>query len=166
MKPIDAEGTSVDANVFGKGRKPYIQDGIGDHMKKTVVLALALTCVLALAGCTKNDAYEIRITVPAASTEEIIYQEYFAYSDDEISPTGDTITISTGEGLGDTLVVLKPVEVTEENAYDPTYLTPGMPVEMDVEKGAWFKVGVALQNTTDVDKTVSVVVEGVEVRVE
>ena len=47
-----------------------------------------------------------------------------------------------------------------------TYLTPGMPVEFDAVRGEWFKVGVAVQNPTDVDKTVSVVVEGVEVGIE
>lgn len=55
--------------------------------------------------------------------------------------------------------------VKEENAYEPTYLTPGMPVEMDVEKGAWVKIGVAMQNPTDTDITVYVEVEGVEVRI-
>lgn len=41
--------------------------------------------------------------------------------------------------MGDTEVVLKTVEVKEENAYEPTYLTPGMPVEMDVDKGERFE---------------------------
>ncbi len=42
-----------------------------------------------------------------------------------------------GDGLGDTEVVLEPVEVREENAYDEiAYMTLGMPVKMDVEKGA------------------------------
>ena len=122
--------------------------------------------ILTLTGCGKNDTYRIRITVPAGSTEEIVYQEDFAYSDEEISPKGNKITIYSGEGLGDTEVVLKPIEVKEENAYEPTYLTPGMPVEMDVEKGAWFKIGVSIQNPTDTDKTVYVEVEGVEVRIE
>ena len=135
-------------------------------MKKMIALVLTLVCVCGLVGCGKNDIYKIRITVPAGSTEEIIYQEDFVYSDEEISPTGNTITISSGEGLGDTEVVLKPIEVKEENAYEPTYLTPGMPVEMDVEKGAWFKIGVAMQNDTDIDKVVYVEVEGVEVRIE
>ena len=135
-------------------------------MKKLIALVLALVCVLGMVGCGKNDTYKIRITVPAGSTEEIIYQEDFAYSDEEISPTGNTITISSGEGLGDTEVVLKPIEVKEENAYEPTYLTPGMPVEMNVEKGAWFKVGVSMQNPTDTDIVVYVEVEGVEVRIE
>ncbi|MFR8122224.1 MAG: hypothetical protein ACLU77_10910 [Waltera sp.] len=31
---------------------------------------------------------------------------------------------------------------------------PGMLVEMDVEKGAWFKVGINMQNNTDTDKIV------------
>ena len=129
-------------------------------MKKLITLVLAVVCVFSLVGCGKNDTYKIRITVPAGSTEA------FVYSDEEMSPTGDIITISSGEGLGDTEVVLKPIEVKEENAYEPTYLTPGMPVEMDVEKGAWFKIGVSIQNDTDTDKIVYVEVKGVEVRIE
>lgn len=135
-------------------------------MKKLMILVLTMAYILTLMGCGKNDTYRIRITVPAGSTEEIVYQEDFAYSDEEISPKGNKITIYSGEGLGDTEVVLKPIEVKEENAYEPTYLTPGMPVEMDVEKGAWFKIGVSIQNPTDTDKTVYVEVEGVEVRIE
>ena len=135
-------------------------------MKKIIALVLVLVCVFGLVGCSKTDTYKIRITVPAGSTEEIIYQEDFAYSDEEISPKGNTITISSGEGLGDTEVVLKPIEVKEENAYEPTYLTPGMPVKMDVEKGAWFKIGVNMQNPTDTDIIVYVEVKGVEVRIE
>ena len=135
-------------------------------MKKLLALVFVLVCVFGLVGCGKNDTYKVRITVPAGSTEEIIYQEDFAYSDEEISPKGNTITVSSGEGLGDTEVVLKPIEVKEENAYEPTYLTPGMPVEMDVEKGAWFKIGVNMQNPTDTDIVVYVEVKGVEVRIE
>ena len=135
-------------------------------MKKFIPLILSLVCMFGLAGCGNNDTYKIRITVPAGSTEEIIYQEDFAYSDEEISPIGNTIIISSGNGLGDTEVVLKPIEVKEENAYEPTYLTPGMPVEMDAEKGAWFKIGVNMQNHTDTDIVVYVEVKGVEVRIE
>ena len=135
-------------------------------MKKLTAFILALVCVLILGGCGKNDTYTISITIPAGTTEEFTYQEDFVYSDEEISPISDRITIWAGEGLGDTEVVLKPIEVREENAYEPTYLTPGMPVEMDVEKGAWFKIGVAVQNPTDADITVYVEVEGVTVRIE
>lgn len=72
-------------------------------MRKYIALVLTLVCVLALVGCEKNDTYKIRITIPAGSTEA------FVYSDEEISATGKKITISSGEGLGDTEVVLSPV---------------------------------------------------------
>ena len=132
-----------------------------------VVLSIIACAIVAVCFLTnpKQDSYTLRIVVPAGSTEEIVYQEDFAYSDEEISPTRNKITISSGEGLGDTEVVLKPIEVKEENAYEPTYLTPGMLVEMDVEKGAWFKVGVNIQNPTDEDIVVYVQVENVEVRI-
>ncbi len=132
-------------------------------MKK--ILTLLLICIFILSGCSQNDSYKIKITVPAGTTKDIIYQEDFIYSDEEISPKGNKIIISSGDGLGDTEVVLKPIEVKEENAYEPTYLTPGMPVEMNVEKDAWFKVGISMQNPSDTDKTYYVEIEGIEVRI-
>ncbi|MDE7310125.1 MAG: hypothetical protein K2N87_00625 [Eubacterium sp.] len=92
--------------------------------------------------------YQIRITFPAGSTE------LFCYSDEEISPKGNTLTFYAGEGLGDTEIKLLPIEVREENAYESTYITRGLPVEMDVEKGAWFKISVNIQNPTDESKDV------------
>lgn len=135
-------------------------------MKRLVSIVLILVCIFSLSGCGKNDTYKISITVPAGTAGEVTYIEDFIYSDEEISPIGDTITVSSVEGLPDTEVVLKPIEVKEENAYERTYLTPGMPVEMDVEKGAWFKIGISMNNDTDEDITFYVEVEGVEVRIE
>ena len=129
-------------------------------MKKLIVLVLTFVCVLALVGCGKNDIYKVRITVPAGSTEA------FVYSDEEISATGKKITISSGEGLGDTEVILLPVNENVETGYVATYLTPGMPVEFDAVKGEWFRIGVSMQNDTDTDLTVYVEVKGVEVRIE
>jgi len=129
-------------------------------MKKLNVFVFALVFLLTLVGCGKSESYKIAITVPAGS------QELFVYSDGEISPTGDQIIISSCEGLGDTEVTLKTIEVKEKTEYSPTYLTRGMPVKMEVEKGAWFKIGVSVQNNTDADKTVYVEVEGVKVRIE
>ena len=129
-------------------------------MKKYITILLSLICILSLSACDKDNTYEINITVPAGSSAA------FVYSEEEISPMGDQITISSGTGLSDTLVQLEPIEVTEENAYDePAYLTPGMPAEMDAEKGAWFKIGVdAGRNESEVDKVISVYVKGVKVR--
>ena len=124
------------------------------------LVAVAVCAVVAICFLTNpEEAYQIRITIPAGSTAE------FCFSDEEISPKGDILVLSNGDGLGDCSVVLKPVRVEEENAYEPTYMTPGMPVKMDVEKGAWFKIGVSMQNDTAEDKHVYVTVKNVEVRI-
>lgn len=132
----------------------------GKLYEKNAILALILLCAILMVGCGKSNTYKIGITIPAGSTEE------FVYSNEEISPIGNKITISSVEGLGDTDVVLKAIEVKEEKTYEPTYLTSGMPVKMDAEKGAWFQIGVSVQNETDTDIIVYVEVEGIEVRIE
>jgi len=132
-----------------------------------VGIVIAVLCIFGVWLLLGNEkSYDIRITIPAGTVGEVVYQEQFIYSDEEISPKGNKIIISSGKGLGDTEVVLKPIEVKEENAYEPTYLTPGMPVEMEVEKAAWFKIGVNMQNPTDEDIDVYVTVKGVELRIE
>lgn len=125
------------------------------------MIAIVVCVVIAVCFLTNPPReYQVRIIIPAGSTEA------FCYSDEEISPKGNTLMIANGDGLGDTEVILVPVEVREENAYDgPAYITPGMPIEMDVEKGAWFKIGVNIQNPTTEDINVYVIVNNVEVRI-
>ena len=129
-------------------------------MKKAAALILTLCFILVFSGCEKDNVYQIKITIPAGSTD------WFVYSDEDIPPTGNKITISAGDGMEETEVILKTVEVREETAYLPETLAPDKPVKMDVEKGAWFKVGVSLQNETETDQTVYVIVENVKVRTE
>ena len=129
-------------------------------MKKAAALILTLCFILVFSGCEKDNVYQIKITIPAGSTD------WFVYSDEDISTTGNKITISAGDGMEETEVILKTVEVREETAYLPETLAPDKPVIMDVEKGAWFKVGVSLQNETETDQTVYVIVENVKVRTE
>ncbi len=124
------------------------------------MIAIIVFVIVAICFLTNpSREYQIRVTIPAGSTAA------FCYSDEEICPKGNTLTIANGEGLGDTEVVLLPVEYREENAYEPTYMTPGMPVKMDVEKDAWFKIGVNMQNPTTEDIDVYVSVRNVEVRI-
>ena len=128
-------------------------------MKRCFVLILLSIFLLPLIACSKGDKYEIEITVPAGS------QEAFVYSEEEIMATGNQITIWSGAGLGDTEVILKPVDETVETGYVAEYLTHGMPVKLDAVKDEWFQVGVAVQNDSDRGPiAVSVEVEGVEVR--
>ncbi len=128
-----------------------------------VVLVSVFVCLI-VAVCfltTSPKTWQIKVTIPADGTES------FYYSDEEISPKGNTLTLYAGEGMGDGMVVLLPVEVSQENAYDePTYITPGMPVKLDVEKGAWYKIGVnKMRDPSGEDMVVYLSVENVEVRI-
>lgn len=82
-----------------------------------IMIAIVVCIIVAICFLTNpSREYRIRVTIPAGSTEEIIYQEDFFYSDEEISPTDNQIIISLGVGMGDTEVVLKPIEVKEERS--------------------------------------------------
>lgn len=125
------------------------------------ITVIALGCVLGILYLLNNGkTHNIRITIPAGSTES------YVYSDEEISPKKNKIKISSGEGLGDTEVILKPIQVNEEKDHEGTYLTRGMPVEMEVEKGDWLKIGVNIQNPTNKDIHVYVTVTDVDLRIE
>ena len=127
-----------------------------------VIIIAVIVCV-GVADCfltnPKQDRYTLRIVVPAGSQEE------FVYTDEEVSTVRNSIKIWSGDGLGDTEVLLFPVNKTAETGYTATYLTHGMPVEFDAEKDTWFKIGVNMQNSTNEDIIVYVEVENVEVRI-
>ena len=141
-------------------RREYKDGERGFMKKKYIAILLTILSILSFVGCNKKDKYEIEILVPAGS------QEAFVYSEEEIMATGNQITIYAGAGLGDTEVILKPVNENVETGYVAEYLTHGMPVKLDAVKDEWFKVGVAVQNDSDRGPiAVSVEVEGVEVRI-
>ena len=137
-------------------------------MKKLIPLVLVLTLVGVFSWFVwgQGESYTIHITVPAGTTDEFVYIEDFIYSDEEISPQKNRLELKAIDVPDHTEFVLKPIEVTEENAYERTYLDNGEPVLIDVEKGAWFKIGIALQNPTDEDIVVGITVENVKVRIE
>ena len=131
-------------------------------MKKSILTIVLILCIISLVGCGKKEKFEVEISVPAGNIET------FVYSDEEIRPTGNKITIWSGAGLGDTEVILKPVNENVETGYVAEYLTQGVPVKFDTSnvKNEWFKIGIAVQNDSDKGPiAVSVEVEGVEVRI-
>lgn len=129
-------------------------------MKKRIALVLTLLCMVGLSGCSRGQTHTIEIIIPAGSTEA------FVFSDEEISPLKDTLTISAGAGITSTDVILRPVEVKEKTEYEPAPLSQKTSVQMDVEKNAWFQIGVAIQNPSDKNMTVAITVEDVYVRIE
>ena len=134
-------------------------------MKKLIALALVLICALAWLILGQGKTYTVHITVPAGTMGDFVYIEDFIYSDEEISPRKKRLELKVINIPDRTEFVLKPIEVTEENAYERTYLTKGEPLLIDVERGAWFQIGIAMQNPTQEDMVVGITVENVKVRI-
>ena len=135
---------------------------------KVIALIISLALVVAFAWVIwgQGETYTIQVTVPAGTMDEFVHIEDFIYSDEEISPQKNRLELKAINIPDRTEFVLKPIEVKEENAYEGTYLDNGQPLLVDVEKGAWFKFGIALQNPTDQDIIVIVTFENVKVRIE
>ena len=162
---------SVNRRMIAACPLAFGEVGVKDRVKSVMnykkpafwIIILAVIACVIVAVCfltnPKQDSYTLRIVVPAGSQEE------FVYSDEEVSTIKNSIKIWSGDGLGDTEVLLSPVNETTETGYTATYLTHGMPVEFDAEKDTWFKIGVNMQNSTDEDIIVYVEVENVEVRI-
>ena len=130
------------------------------------IMLLVLAVVFAWFFWGQGETYTIHVTVPAGTMDEFVYIEDFIYSDEEISPQKSRLELKAINIPERMEVVLKPIEVTEENAYERTFLDNGQPLLIDVEKGAWFKIGIALQNPSDEDIVVGITVENVKVRIE
>ena len=150
--------------TFGEvGVKERVKSVMNYKKPALWVIIIAVIVCVGVAVCfltnPKQDSYTLRIVVPAGS------QEKFVYTDEEVSTIRNSIKIWSGDGLGDTEVLLSPVNKTTETRYTATYLTHGMPVEFDAEKDTWFKIGVNMQNSTNEDIIVYVEVENVEVRI-
>ena len=128
-------------------------------MKKLIAFVLALVCVLGLAGCSAQKEYAIRIVVPAGSQGE------FVYSDEEISARKSRLEIKSIDLAEDAEFVLKPIEELQENIYECTNFPKGEPMLIDVEKGAWYKIGIAMENPTDEDIVVVFHVVNTKIRV-
>ena len=142
-------------------------------MKKMMAFVFALTCMLSLISCGgRGKSHTIEFTIPAgyndafAFSDEAISPDAFIYSEEEISPKRKTLTIKAGAGYSSIPIILKPIDYREENACEPILLTHDKPVTIDVEKGAWFKIGVAIDNPADVPIAASIVVEDVDIRIE
>ena len=129
-------------------------------MKKLITFVLALVCMLGLVGCSSQKEYAINVVVPAGNQGELVYSE------EEISPRKSQLDIKSIDMSKDARFVLKPVEETQENAYECTNFPKGEPMLIDVEKGAWYKIGIAMENPSDEDIRVVFHVVNVKVRIE
>ena len=128
-------------------------------MKKFIAMVLCLVLAVTIVGCGKI-TYRIGITIPSDSTDD------FVWSDEEISPNGRKITIYSCDELGDAEIILKPIEVKEENAYDePVVIARGKSLTLNAEKGAWFKIGIRMLNNAVPGKVKYFEIKDIEVRI-
>lgn len=130
-----------------------------------IIIAAVVACAALAVGFLTNpskNTFNVKIVIPAGG------EGPYYYSDEEISPLGGRIILSSGDGLGDTEVVLIPdnkQKSPDGKTYGPAYMTPGMPVKMDAERGIWYRIGVAMSNPTDKDLTVYVQAKRVNLRI-
>lgn len=129
-------------------------------MKRILAAVIILACMVGLTSCISKEPYTIEFTIPPGSSED------FVFSVQEISPNRSKLTIRAGAGISERDIILKPVQVQEENAYEPVTLKQEDSVKIKVEKGAWYKIGVAAHNPNDVPIAVEVIVENAEIRIE
>ena len=92
-------------------------------------------------------------------------QGEFIYADEEISPRKSRLEIKSIDLAEDAEFILKPIEETEGNIYECTNFPKGEPMLIDVEKGAWYKIGIAMENPTDEVVVVVFHVVNAEIRV-
>jgi len=128
-------------------------------MKRLIAFILTLVCVLGLVGCSAQKEYAVRIVVPAGNQGE------FVYSEEEISPRKSQLDIKSIDMSEDAEFVLIPVGETQENVYECTNFPKGEPMLINVEKGAWYKIGIAMVNPTDEDIVVVFHIVNAKVRV-
>lgn len=99
------------------------------------VIIIAVIICVGVAVCfltnPKQDRYTLRIVVPAGSQEE------FVYTEEEVSTVRNSIKIWSGDGLGDTEVLLFPVNKTAETGYTATYLTHGKSTSLYTGMPIW-----------------------------
>ncbi len=124
-------------------------------MKRIWLLVVTLVLLLGLNGCGKE--HDIRIQVPAGQQEE------FVFSDTQIRPKGNKITIRQTEHFGDCEVVIR--RVTEDgNVVQRNYLTPGISTKLECEKNIWYNIGIHWNNPSTEPQEVGLTVSGVEVQ--
>ena len=73
------------------------------------IMILALAVVLAWVVWGQGETYTVHVTVPAGTMDEFVYIEDFIYSDEEISPQKNQLTLKSIDVPDRTEFVLKPI---------------------------------------------------------
>ena len=124
--------------------------------KALVLIGITAMSIAIFVGCTKEKEYSIGINVPPGT-------DGMVYSDVEIIAQKKKITISAGKNLPETDVTLVPTESKTQTAYKSFHMRTDLPYNINIEKGAKFKIGVDIQNESEEKVVVYVNVRNVDV---
>lgn len=127
-------------------------------MKKISIFLMCILLTLSMVGCGKN-TYRIGILIPTENSSD------FLWADEEISPKGRRIIVTASDEFSDVEFQLKPIEAKEENTYESIIIEPGQSVAINVEKDAWFKIGMHMLNNAVPGKVKYFEIKGVSVRI-
>ena len=135
----------------------------GLNYKKPVfwIICISIIVCIVVGICfltsPRNNTYSVKVIIPAGFD--------YNQSDEEFSPLKSKITITLDEGHNNAKIILIPNEARTETAYEPVTLTAGVPVTIDVEKGAWFEIGVILDEAASVENQFIFSINGIETRI-
>lgn len=123
-------------------------------MKKFTAILITVICLFGLVGCQKQPSdfvgYQIHCTVPTESSDILFTGEKIS------SPTGKfTLTAHYEDsGISTLIVWLKDTTIqsaAEGNPYTNVDILPGATVELKLEPGKRYEIGVSLTPTAAVD---------------
>lgn len=123
-------------------------------MKRSITLLFLLLCLF---GCMKSNTYDVQVHIKANSTETYIF------SDEMITPTKSIVKITTGKGIGDSMICVVSEDEKDRHEF---YTTPGLTNVLTLKKDTWYKIGVLNKDSYELDLDVKIQVEGVEVCIE
>ena len=128
-------------------------------MKKSNVVILLLIFLFLLVGCNTKLDYNIKIVIPAGSQGE------FVYSDEELSPVKDQLSVKSIDIPEEAKFVLTATEDSADKKFECANFPKGEPMVIHVENGTWVKIGISMQNQTDEDLVVMINLEKAKVKI-
>lgn len=124
---------------------------------KKVLFALTL-CLALLCGCSRSYLV-LHFALPPGDGSQ------FVFSDQQLCPEKNTIRISAAAGIAKAEIILIPASGNGLQI-GPLPLTQEQPVTARVEKGAWYRIGLAMPNDAGGAIAAELHLEHVEMRIE
>ena len=164
---------SVNRRIIAACPLAFGETGVKERVKGVLnykkpafwVIIIAVIACIVVAVCfmtnPKSRYYDITVRIPAGSEIDTVW-----YSDEEVSPKGNTLKLDTGDFYRGVLI-LQAVEGNTDVVEQTAQLQSDTPVTFQVQPGVWYRVGLRINlKTGDNDITLKVRVRNSEVRID